>query len=209
MKDLLLYVADADALAFMRSILERHRALGIRPISFDIQRHPLRDSGMVQSGAELVRMKKGEYHKALLIWDYHGSGRNHKQAPESLQAEVQNKLNGSSWKNSSAVIIIVPELERWLWFCENAVADHYAITRTTLQSWVNDRAGQMDIAADDLKKHKPKELFEYIVRDRLKRTISPRDFAEIGELASVKGLLKCDSFYSVAKVLRAWFPQDA
>lgn len=51
MKDLLVYVADADALAFLRAILQRHQALGIRPITFDIERHPQRDAGMVHSGA--------------------------------------------------------------------------------------------------------------------------------------------------------------
>jgi hypothetical protein len=81
MKDLLVYVADADALAFMKAVLERPPALGIRPIGFGIERHPMRDSGMVQSGAELTRMKKGKYHKALLMWDHHGSGRDHRQAP--------------------------------------------------------------------------------------------------------------------------------
>ncbi len=84
MKDLLVYVADADALAFMRSILNKPQALGIRPVSFDIERHPLRDAGMLQSGAELVRMHKGKYQKALLMWDHHGSGQDHKQSPNQM-----------------------------------------------------------------------------------------------------------------------------
>jgi len=50
MKDLLVYVADADALAFVRAVLNRPQALEIRPIVFDIERHPQRDAGMVQSG---------------------------------------------------------------------------------------------------------------------------------------------------------------
>jgi hypothetical protein len=40
MKDLLLYVADADAQAFMNSLLNKPLALGIRQISFDIERPP-------------------------------------------------------------------------------------------------------------------------------------------------------------------------
>ena len=69
MKDLLLYAADADVMAFMRSVLDKPSALDIRSLSFDIERHPQRDAGMVQSGAELVRMKKGRYGNALLIHD--------------------------------------------------------------------------------------------------------------------------------------------
>jgi hypothetical protein len=58
MKDLLVFVADADALAFLRAILSKPLALGIRPVNYGIERHPLRDAGMVQNGAELVRMKR-------------------------------------------------------------------------------------------------------------------------------------------------------
>lgn len=63
MKDLLLYVADADAQAFMNSLLNRPLALGIREITFSIERHPQRDPGMVQSGSELTRMKKRKIPK--------------------------------------------------------------------------------------------------------------------------------------------------
>ena len=128
MKDLLVYVADADALAFMKAILERPPALGIRPISFDIERHPMRDAGMVQSGAELVRMKKGRYHKALLMWDHHGSGRDHRQTPDVVSHEIQSKLDSFTWRENSAATVLVPELEQWLWFCENAMIAHLRIT---------------------------------------------------------------------------------
>jgi hypothetical protein len=89
---LLVYVADADAMAFMRSTLSKPLALGIRAISFDIERHAQHDAGMVQSGAELVRMEKGHYSKALLMWDHHGSGRDHKQNPRQTAEEIQGKL---------------------------------------------------------------------------------------------------------------------
>ena len=84
MKDLLVYTADADALGLMRSVLGRPQALGIRAIDFDIERHPLRDAGMVQSGAELARMKKDRYQNALLLWDFSGCGREHRTTPEGL-----------------------------------------------------------------------------------------------------------------------------
>lgn len=206
MKDLLVYAADADAMAFMRAMLGKPQALGIRAISFDIERHPLRDSGMVQSGAELVRMKKGSYHKALLMWDHHGSGRDHKQTPEVVQADIQGKLDSYTWKGNSAITILVPELEQWLWFCESAVAAHYGIVATQLAQWVDERAAKLGKTPDALKKDQPKELFEHVVRERIRRTISPRDFEEIGNRAGVNGLLECPSFSAIVGTLRAWFP---
>jgi len=208
-KDLLVYVADADALAFMRSILRRPQALGIRAITFDIERHPLRDSGMVQSGAELVRMKKGMYGKALLVWDHHGSGRDHKHAPADVCQEIQTKLDTFTWSGNSAVMILVPELEQWLWFCESAVVSHCGITQAQLDQWVQDRAGKLGKAVVSLKQQQPKELFEYIMRERLMQTISPRDFDEIGQRASVNALLGCETFSVIARTLRAWFSSCA
>lgn len=206
MKDVLVYVADADALAFLRAILQRHQALGIRPISFDIERHPQRDAGMVQSGAELARMKKGRYQKALLMWDHHGSGRDHRHAPEVVGQEIQAKLDAFTWSGNSSVAVLVPELEQWLWFCDHAVAAHCGVTHGQIQQWIQERSLKLGIPAEALKEQQPKELFEHIMRDRLRRTISPRDFEEIGKRASVDALLDCKSFAAIAHSLRAWFP---
>lgn len=207
MKDLFLYVADADAQAFMNSLLNKPLALGIRQITFDIERHPQRDSGMVQSGSELTRMKKGKYQKALLTWDHHGSGRDHRQSSEEVHAEIQDKLDAYTWSKNSSVTIFVPELEQWLWYCENALISYCGISAEQLNTWLADRSGKLGRSIDVTKAEQPKELFEYVMRERLKRTISPRDFSEIGKLAGVNGLMACESFRSVVDVLRAWFPQ--
>jgi hypothetical protein len=206
MKDLLVYVADADALGFIRSILQKPAALAIRPISFDIERHPQRDSGMIQSGAELARMKKGRYEKALLVWDHHGSGRDHKQSPQEIGKEMQGKLDSFTWSGNSTVAVLVPELEQWLWFCENAVAANGGVSAENLGQWVQEHAEKLGSTVADLKACRPKELFEHIMRDRLKRTVSPRDFEEIGKRASIHALMECSSFCSIVEALRIWFP---
>ncbi|MDR3088533.1 MAG: hypothetical protein LBU39_01775 [Desulfobulbaceae bacterium] len=161
---------------------------------------------MVQSGAELTRMKKREYHKAFLFWDHHGSGRDHRQTPEQTRAEIQEKLDSFTWKRNSAVIIFVPELEEWLWRCESALLSHWRIAEDQLQAWLNERAEKLDMTLEALKSQQPKELFEYVMRERLRRTISPRDFAEIGKQAGITGLSECGSFRLFVDVLREWFP---
>ena len=196
MKDLLLYVADADAQAFMKSLLHKPKALTILQITFDIDRHPQKDSGMVQSGAELTRMRKGQYRKALLAWDHHGSGRDHKQSPDVVRNEVQKRLDSCTWSENSAVTIFVPELEEWLWYCENALLAYWGISTEDLGAWLDERANKLGKSVATLKTEQPKELFEYVMRERLKRTISPRDFEEIGRRAGIKGLMDCDSFLS-------------
>ena len=87
MKDLFVLTADSDAQAVMRSVLVRHKALGIRPIEAEVQRFPGRDSGMVKEGPEIVRalIKKADYSRLILVWDHHGSGW-HARDPKSATA---------------------------------------------------------------------------------------------------------------------------
>lgn len=205
MKDLLVFAADADAEAFLRAVLGKPQALGIRPVTVDIKRHPQRDSGMVQSGAELVRMQKGRYGKALLLWDHHGSGRD-REEPSKVRQEIQGKLDSFTWSGNSAVTILVPELEQWLWYCETALAAHWVMTKDDMALAVDAYAAQNGIRPEEDKRDQPKELFEHIARKRLKRTISPYDFEKIGEKASIKALIHCPSFRAIGAVLQEWFP---
>ncbi|MCX4036447.1 hypothetical protein ACSZMU_14745 [Aeromonas caviae] len=205
MKDLLICVADADAEAFLRSMLVRNQALGIRAVTFDIMRHPQRDAGMVQTGAELARMHKGKYSKLLMLWDFHGSGRERRQSVRELEAEIGEKLDAFTWSGNHAISVMVPELEQWLWFCEPALASYSGLSSVELQAWVEGVATKSRRTVESWQQENPKELFEQLMRDRLKRTISPRDFERIGERASVRQLEECGSFKVIVDALRVWF----
>ncbi|KAF0224444.1 MAG: hypothetical protein FD176_1200 [Rhodospirillaceae bacterium] len=206
MKDLLVYTADADAQAFMRAILNRPQAIGIRDITFDIDRHHSRDSGMVQNGPELAGMKKGRHHKILMMWDHHGSGREIRQSPEEVAINISDRLDRVTWSGNHTVAILVPELEQWLWHCENALAAYCGIDPNQLDQWIEERATKLKITVSELKSSQPKELFEYVMLNKLRRSISPRDFEEIGKKASVKALKACPTFESIISRLTSWFP---
>ena len=205
MKDLLIYVADADAEAFLRSVLVKHQALGIRAVTFDIMRHPQRDAGMVQTGAELARMQKGKYSKLLKLWDFHGSGRERRQSAMELEAEIGHKLDSFTWSGNHSISVMVPELEQWLWHCKSALAAYSGLSVAELQTWIVDVATKSRRTVESWQQESPKELFEQLMRDHLKRTISPRDFERIGERASTRQLEECQSFKVIADALRLWF----
>lgn len=206
MKDLLVYTADADALSLMRGVLTRPQALGIRPIESHIDRHTGRDPGMVKTGPELVGMMKDEYHKALLLWDFHGCGCERRMTPRALETEVQGRLDDISWSGRSAATVLVPEVEVWLWYCESALAKHCGVTVHEIASLLTAFAKQQGKALEILKQEQPKELFEHLMLKGLRRTISPRDFEEIGRQASIKDLRKCPSFERIVGILQGWFP---
>ena len=207
-KDLIIRVADADMERFLHAILNKPKALGIRPIQFDIERNTdaRGDSGMRANGVELTRMDKDDYHKEVLMWDYQGCGHEHKKSAQIVATETQDHLDRISWQDNSAVIIIEPELERWLWYCEQAIAAHLQKTVTELQQWSETYANQQNMSLADLKESDPKGLFVYIVCTRLRRTRTPRNYEQIGKHASIKNLQTCESFRQFIKTLQTWFP---
>jgi hypothetical protein len=205
-KDLLVLAADADAMAFLRSLLLRPEAMGVRPLDFSLDRHPQRDAGVVQSGAELLRMRKGAFAKVLLVLDHHGCGREHRQSAPEVAANLQSKLDTFTWSSNSAVAVLSPELEHWLWHCEAAVAKHCQVSMRQLGAWTSEYAQRLSLPLAQVKQHRPKELFEYVMGERLRRTVSPRDFEQIGSHASVAKLMASDSFAFVRARLQAWFP---
>lgn len=153
-------------------------------------------------------MRKGQYDKVLLLWDHHGSGKEHRYTPEQVKDEIADRLDRYSWSNNHAIGILVPELEQWLWHCDVALANYFQLPSSQLDEWIKIRSEEVKIEPDKLKENSPKELFEYVVKIKLKRTISPRDFEEIGKIASVKSLMSCATFSSIAQSLTRWFPLE-
>jgi hypothetical protein len=209
MKDLFVLTADADAQAVMKSVLKRHRVIGIREITFDVDRNPMKDSGMVKDGPELVRLQKGKYHKVLLIWDYHGCGWESKSTSQQCTEKIMKRLIGVSWKDHSGAVVLVPELEEWLWHDEASLCSYYEISQTKLSEWIEIYTNKLHQSIDFIKKTQPKELFEYICKKKIRRTISPRDFENIGEAASLHAWSNSTSFADIAALLREWFPSGA
>lgn len=209
MKDLFLLTADADAQAFMRSILARHEALGIRPITVETERHIMRDPGIIKDGPEMARMYKGKYRKALLLWDFHGSGHEQRFSANESMAKIQERLDGVTWAEHSGVVVVVPELEEWLWHSTSAISTYFRVGQDALVGWVNEYAAKRRATVEQITRIFPKELFEFICIEKMKRSISPHDFEEMGKIASVNALANSDSFSKMLVLLRSWFARQA
>lgn len=206
MKDLFLLTADADAMAFMRSILARHESLGIRPITVEPMRHHMKDAGVIKDGPETARLYKGKCDKALLLWDYHGSGHEARYQADASAAMIQQRLDGITWTENSGAVTLVPELEEWLWYTVPSVAHYFAVTHDKLTDWMNEYATRRRSTVEEITKKYPKELFEYLCVIKMKRSISPRDFEEIGKIADINSLAQSNSFARILELLRSWFP---
>jgi len=207
MTDLFVLTADADALAVVRTVLARPQAINIRPITCEVDRHAGRDSGMARDGPELVRMRvqKAAFQKVILIWDHEGSGWEWK-SPEQARQEMQVRLNQVTWEDRSAAIVVVPEIEEWLWHNPASLAKHLAVGRQTLRQWTESFVASRGVDSVTCRKCYPKELFRYVLYQKYKRKPLPRDFAQIAKQASLIEWQSSQTFRVFVDVLRAWFP---
>jgi hypothetical protein len=180
MKDLYVLVADADMQAVFRAILDRPDALGIRPISSFVDRHPWRDPGVFGEGPEFIRrtIPKNGYRRFILAFDHDGSGCN--RAPDECARTVQERLDSFTFKDRSMAVAIAPELEEWLWHDRSAIPS--SVGAGTIPG--------------------PKER----LRQVFKRKPLPQDLERIAEKASLQAWESSPSFRILKTTLQNWFP---
>jgi hypothetical protein len=207
MKDLFILAADSDMEALMRAVLARHRDLQIRPITFEVRRFFGRDSGMVTIGPEIARdlVNKNEYSRLILVWDHHGSGWHALDAGEAV-ARIQRRLDGVTWTDRSGAVVIVPELEEWLWGCPTSIARHLELTAAEFDAATARAAAQLNRSRERCCRELPKELFEKIVYYHKRRRPLPEDFKALGSSANLSTWTRSDTFDRFVKILRSWFP---
>jgi hypothetical protein len=113
-RDLVVLVADSHQKAAVTGILSRAKAMGIRSVEADIRVHILRDPGCLREAHEFLRSFSRKYLHALVLFDREGCGQDDRPR-EVLEDQVQQHLSRSGWEDRSAVVVIEPELEAWVW----------------------------------------------------------------------------------------------
>ena len=122
---------------------------------------------------------------ALLIFDHEGSGRE-ATAPRELQGMLNQQFAGSAWGDRARAIVLVPELEGWIWG-DSPHVDEVA-------SWVNRDPGLRPwliergyLEEGQAKPERPKEAFQAALREVGK----PRSSSLYEQLARRVSLRQC------------------
>ena len=200
---LIVLAADKHIAASLEVLIGQRRAdLGIRPISFDVRRHPESDPGCRTKAVEFLRPLTNQYRWALVVFDHQGCG---SKAPrEEIQQEVELGLERNGWQGRSKAIVIAPELESWVWSPTDDVARALGWGRDfdQLRAWLEDTGlwpGRQSKPTD------PKEATRQALR-RHRKVLSSALFKELA--ASIRFDGCCDpAFNELQTILQAWFPQ--
>ena len=201
MNDLVIVVADADMEGAVRGLLPRTKALGLQSrITFHVIRHPRRDPGVFHEAHEWLRPLKQKYRYALVMLDREGSGQERRSAQEIEQA-VQRKLDRSGWKERSAVVVMDPELEVWVFSPSRHVVE--IVADGDLQTFR--KVLRLAPTRSDGKPRRPKETMEAILRT--KRIPRSSDiYRSLAERVTLSGC-RDPSFQKFRQILRTWFGQ--
>ncbi|MXZ42402.1 MAG: hypothetical protein F4Z18_11655 [Caldilineaceae bacterium SB0666_bin_21] len=202
MKDLVVVVADKDMQYALRGMLERPQALGIRQIKQDIYSHPLHDPACAQQGVEFMSGFSEQYHYGLLMFDHKGSGREQTH-PQELAGAINDDFVRSSWGDRAKVIVLVPELEVWVWNDSPHVGRIAGWEGNSQQlcSWLIE---QGYLQEGEAKPARPKKAFEAVLR----QSRTPRSSSLYLELARTVSLARCSdvAFLEFKRILQDWFP---
>ena len=199
-RDLIVLVADGTMRETIRTILSRHRALGIRPLEFLVVPHPEHDPGVCLRSQDFLRPFSTGYRHAMVMFDLEGSGRS--ESAEDLAAEVEERL-AVVWGDACASIVLDPELERWFW-SDSPEVDQvlgWQGREPDLRTWL---VGQELLSPGEWKPDRPKKAVERALEAARK----PRSAALYRRLAGSVSLRRCadQSFSRFRSVLQRWFP---
>jgi len=201
--DLVVLVPGKDEEQALTGLLtSRTGSLSIRQPAFRILRHPRRDNGCYREADQVLQPLQAQARHALVVFDHEGSGQEG-VAPHDLAAEVKGRLTRSGWGDRCEAVVIVPELEAWVW----SESPHLGKTlgwsgrKPNLREWLRERGSW---PAGKAKPPRPKEAVEAATRAvRL-----PRSSAIYRQLAENVSIERCQdaSFLQLVAILRRWFP---
>ena len=201
-RDLIVLAADKNTAASIEGILGRTDSLRIRSVTTDIIVHPQHDPGCLGQSVGILASYQRSHSRAVVVFDREGSGQE-QLTREQLETRVEEELSANGWKDRSAVIVIDPELENWVWSRSIHVATALGWRDPSLdvREWLVDQRFLAD--STQPKPTRPKEAMEAV----LEHVRKARSSAIYRAIANKVSLANCDdpSFGKFRQALEVWF----
>ena len=202
--DLVCVVADGQIEATISALLNRPRALGIRPVIAEIVRHTESDPGCYERPADILRGYRKDAEHALIILDHAWQGVPAETGAE-LESLIEEKLRREDMAGWAVPVVIEPELEAWV-FSASPHVDQ-------ILGWRGRDPGLRRALEDrnlwkpgNSKPVDPKAALEWATRQAGKRRDTPL-YRELARKVSTRGC-RDPAFLRLKKLLQGWFPQD-
>ena len=199
---LVVVVPDSMILAVIETLLrERREDLGIREMTFEMFRHPQADPGCRLRPSEEVRGRIRSAERVLVVFDYDGCGSS--DPPAEVAQEVEADLERNGWRGRCRAIVIVPELENWIWGPseEAARALGWRAGSARLRDWLA-AAGLWP--PDAPKPPDPKKAAARVL-ERKRKNLTTAFYRDLARTADFRDC-RDPAFRALRDTLREWYP---
>lgn len=202
MKDLVVVVPDQDYEFTLKGLFSRPEALKISPISYEIRIDYLRDPGCRTESVSFLRPFIAMYAYALVFFDMEGCGAE-STSREQVESILEEDMAKNGWENRSAVVVIDPEIEAWVW-SESPRVDEilgWKNRKPDMRSWLQSKTDFWD--PNDAKPSRPKEAMRSCLR-HVRKQPSASIFNDLAQKVSLR---RCSdpSFIKLKAILSNWF----
>ena len=204
-QDLIILAADKDAKFALEGVLSRPERLGVRSVRYRIEQHPMRDGGCRSQGVAFLRTFHGQFKHSLLIFDHEGCGVEGESAG-AIETRMETEMDKAGWEGQSAVIVIEPELDAWVWSDSPHVSDilGWKTQSQDLRAWLESEGW---IVQGAIKPHRPKEALEVALR-KAKKPRTAILYRDLAENVSLRGCTD-RAFAKLRSSLLRWFKESA
>jgi hypothetical protein len=199
-KDLIILTADKNAQALMQVLTGRIQQVeDLSPFTYEVVVHPKRDPGVVTNCYDYLRIFLKSHNYCIVLFDHEGCGKE-KIKKQDLEKKIEQQLSANGWKNRNCCIVLVPELETWIWVNEIRIQELIDWQDSiNIYKWLK----KHEYIVSGFKPKRPKEAFEVLLR---KQGIA-RSSSLYSELASLASYKKCidSAFLRLKNILYKWF----
>ena len=202
---LLVVVADNRMRASIETLLRKRQGeIGIELSAFEVKRHPDSDPGCRLTTVEFVRSDLSDFGRLLVLFDYEGCGST--EPAGRIEKQIEDDLARNGWKGRSKVIVIVPELEAWIWGPSEGAARALGWGRgfPALRAWL---AGEGLWPPVHAKPPDPKKAAERVLQRSGGKLVS-RFFRGLAAAADFRDC-RDPAFCALRDTLREWYPAEA
>lgn len=184
-----------------------HQSLGCGNFSFDPRQDITvasgdNDPGLYTRGHELLRPYQATHRHAVVVLDAEWSG---SPGQKAITEHLTTQIAATGWATDQfSVIVIVPELENWIWQQNDHVARELGFGNK--KELLTDKDLQTAWPPGQTKPTSPKEILETLLQ---KKRI-PRSSAIYKKITSQVSITRCQdsAFQQLINSLKAWFPQE-
>ena len=199
---LLVVVADKQMQASIETLLRKRQGeIGIELSAFVVKRHPRSDPGCRLTAVEFVRSDLSDFGRLLVLFDYEGCGSS--EPAGQIEKQIEADLARNGWKGRSKVIVIVPELEAWIWGPSEGAARALGWDRgfPALRGWLAEEGLWPTTHA---KPPDPKRAAERVLQRSGNKLVS-RFFRGLAAAADFRDC-RDPAFCALRDTLREWYP---